>query len=44
VVPAVADRAVLVDIRADAQRAADGHIPDADYLPRNALEWRADPQ
>lgn len=32
----------LVDIRSDAQRDADGLIPSAVYLPRNALEWRLD--
>jgi rhodanese-related sulfurtransferase len=36
--------AVLVDIRSDAQRAADGLIPGAVYVPRNVLEWRADPE
>jgi rhodanese-related sulfurtransferase len=35
--------AVLVDIRSDPQRAADGLIPGAIYVPRNVLEWRADP-
>ena len=33
----------LVDIRSDAQRAADGLIPGAVYVPRNVLEWRLDP-
>jgi rhodanese-related sulfurtransferase len=33
----------LVDIRSDAQRDADGLIPSAVYVPRNALEWRLDP-
>jgi rhodanese-related sulfurtransferase len=37
-------RAVLVDIRSDAQRATDGVLPDAVYIPRNVLEWRADPE
>jgi hypothetical protein len=36
--------AVLVDIRTDAQRAADGLVPGAVYVPRNVLEWRADPE
>ncbi len=36
--------AALVDIRSDAQRAADGLIPDAGVVPRNVLEWRLDPQ
>ena len=35
--------AVLVDIRGDAQREADGLVPGAVNLPRNVLEWRADP-
>jgi rhodanese-related sulfurtransferase len=35
--------ALLVDIRGDAQRAADGVIPEAIFHPRNVLEWRADP-
>jgi rhodanese-related sulfurtransferase len=36
--------AVLVDIRSDNQRAADGHIPGAIHHPRNVLEWRLDPE
>jgi rhodanese-related sulfurtransferase len=35
--------AVLVDIRSDSQRSADGLIPQAVHVPRNVLEWRADP-
>ena len=35
--------AVLVDIRSDAQRGADGLIPSALFIPRNVLEWRLDP-
>jgi rhodanese-related sulfurtransferase len=35
--------ATLIDIRSDAQRAADGSVPGALYLPRNVLEWRLDP-
>jgi rhodanese-related sulfurtransferase len=35
--------AVLVDIRSEAQRAADGVIPGAVWHPRNVLEWRVDP-
>jgi rhodanese-related sulfurtransferase/ubiquinone/menaquinone biosynthesis C-methylase UbiE len=47
--PAQADAAcragaTLVDIRSDAQRARDGVIPDAIYIPRNVLEWRCDPE
>jgi rhodanese-related sulfurtransferase len=41
---AMAEGAVLVDIRADSQRAADGVVPGAVFIPRNVLEWRCDPQ
>jgi rhodanese-related sulfurtransferase len=34
---------VLVDIRAESQRAADGTVPAALFIPRNVLEWRCDP-
>jgi rhodanese-related sulfurtransferase len=40
---AVADGAVLVDIRPAAQRAAEGEIPGALIVERNVLEWRFDP-
>src|SRR4051794_11313550 len=40
---AVRDGAVLVDIRSDAQRSADGVIPGAVVVARNVLEWRVDP-
>jgi rhodanese-related sulfurtransferase len=40
---AVAGGAVIVDIRAESQRERDGVIPGAHYVPRNVLEWRADP-
>ena len=40
---AVADGAVLVDIRPAAQRAAEGTIPGALVIERNVLEWRFDP-
>jgi rhodanese-related sulfurtransferase len=39
---AMADGAILVDIRSDAQRARDGILPGAIHVPRNVLEWRAD--
>lgn len=39
---AVRDGAVLVDIRSELQRAADGLMPGAIFLPRNVLEWRCD--
>jgi len=35
--------AVLVDIRPQAQRAAEGEIPGALLIERNVLEWRLDP-
>jgi rhodanese-related sulfurtransferase len=35
--------AVLVDIRSDSHRAADGPVPSAVEIPRNVLEWRCDP-
>jgi rhodanese-related sulfurtransferase len=41
---AMSDGGILVDIRSDAQRAADGVIPDAEFVPRNVLEWRLDPE
>jgi rhodanese-related sulfurtransferase len=41
---AVEEGAVLVDIRSERQRERDGVIPGARFFPRNALEWRADPE
>jgi rhodanese-related sulfurtransferase len=38
-----AGEAVIVDIRADSQRAADGVVPGALFIPRNVIEWRVDP-
>lgn len=35
--------AVLVDIRPQAQRAAEGGVPGALVIERNVLEWRCDP-
>jgi rhodanese-related sulfurtransferase len=35
--------ALLVDIRSESQRAADGTVPAALFIPRNVLEWRCDP-
>jgi rhodanese-related sulfurtransferase len=35
--------AILVDIRPQAQRAAEGEIPGATIVERNVLEWRFDP-
>jgi rhodanese-related sulfurtransferase len=37
------DGALLVDIRSDSQRARDGVIPGAKFIPRNVIEWRCDP-
>lgn len=42
-VAAMAAGAVLVDIRSDEQRAADGLVPGAVSIARNVLEWRCDP-
>ena len=39
---AAASGGVIVDIRSDGQRAADGLVPGALVVPRNVLEWRAD--
>ena len=36
--------AVLIDIRAESERARDGAIPGARLIPRNVLEWRLDPR
>jgi rhodanese-related sulfurtransferase len=40
---AMRDGALLVDIRPDWQRSAEGSIPDALLIERNHLEWRLDP-
>lgn len=40
---AQAEGALLIDIRGDDQRRADGLIPGAVVVPRNVLEWRCDP-
>ena len=43
-VPAALRRgALLVDIRPQAQRAAEGEVPGALLIERNVLEWRLDP-
>jgi rhodanese-related sulfurtransferase len=41
---AVADGAVLVDIRPLEQRRRDGLVPGAAIIQRNVLEWRLDPE
>ena len=38
-----AEGALLVDIRPEANRAAEGEIPDAVPIERIVLEWRLDP-
>jgi rhodanese-related sulfurtransferase len=40
---AVRDGALLIDIRSESQRAADGVVPGALFVARNVLEWRCDP-
>ncbi len=43
-VPAALQRgALLVDIRPQAQRDREGHVPAALVIERNVLEWRCDP-
>ena len=39
---AAKDGALLVDIRSDSQRAADGVVPGSTFIARNVLEWRID--
>jgi rhodanese-related sulfurtransferase len=41
---AMQNGAMLIDIRSDAQRMAQGLIPGALHLERNVLEWRLDPR
>jgi rhodanese-related sulfurtransferase len=40
---AIARGALLIDIRAESQRAADGIVPGSTFVARNVLEWRCDP-
>ena len=40
---AMDDGALLLDIRSESQRAADGVVPGAIFIARNVLEWRCDP-
>ena len=40
---AIRNGAVLIDIRSESQRAADGIVPEAIWIARNVLEWRCDP-
>jgi rhodanese-related sulfurtransferase len=34
---------LIVDIRSEVQREEQGLVPGARFIPRNVLEWRADP-
>lgn len=36
--------ALIVDIRSERQRLDQGLVPGAHFVPRNVLEWRADPR
>jgi rhodanese-related sulfurtransferase len=40
---AAEEGALLLDIRSERQRRADGVIPGVPWYPRNVLEWRLDP-
>jgi rhodanese-related sulfurtransferase len=40
---AMRDGALLIDIRAESQRAHDGVVPGSLFVARNVLEWRCDP-
>jgi len=40
---AMRDGALMVDIRPQAQQAAEGRVPGALHVERNVLEWRLDP-
>jgi rhodanese-related sulfurtransferase len=40
---AIADGAILVDVRSELQRERDGVVPGSIHFPRNVLEWRCDP-
>ncbi len=35
--------ALMIDIRSESQRAADGVVPGTIWFARNVLEWRCDP-
>jgi rhodanese-related sulfurtransferase len=37
-----AGEALIVDIRAESQREADGVVPGAEFIARNVIEWRVD--
>jgi len=40
---AISHGALMIDIRSESQRAADGIVPDTIWFARNVLEWRCDP-
>jgi rhodanese-related sulfurtransferase len=40
---ALGSGALLIDIRSETERASDGTVPGARFIPRNVLEWRLDP-
>lgn len=40
---AIGDGALMIDIRSESQRAADGIVPGTIWFARNVLEWRCDP-
>jgi rhodanese-related sulfurtransferase len=40
---AMREGALLIDIRAESQRAEDGVVPGSVFVARNVLEWRCDP-
>src|ERR671935_1432361 len=40
---AIRSGALLIDIRSESQRAADGVVPGSMFVARNVLEWRCDP-
>jgi rhodanese-related sulfurtransferase len=41
---AAVEGGLLIDIRSVTQRAEDGVVPEARFVPRNVLEWRLDPE
>jgi rhodanese-related sulfurtransferase len=40
---AMAEGAVLIDVRSELQRERQGVVPGSVFFPRNVLEWRCDP-
>jgi rhodanese-related sulfurtransferase len=40
---AIGGGALMLDIRSESQRAADGIVPGTIWFARNVLEWRCDP-